>query len=120
MKYIKSINEFRTIGFRYSEPTLGFLISCYYSGVVTEEDISDVLEKLNIKFDSIDITDEFGTLKTEHGLIEVNGIISFNIFIYNEKEIESILDEFNRLMYSVFETRTINYQIKEHRENLKR
>jgi hypothetical protein len=120
MKHIKSINEFRTIGFRYSEPTLGFLISCYYSGDIKEEDISDVLDNLNIKFDSIDITDEFGTLETEHGLIEVNGVISFNIIIYNEKEIEAILDEFGRLMYSVFETRTVNYQVKEHRENLKR
>lgn len=120
MKYIKSINEFRTIGFRYSEPTLGFLISCYYLGNITEEDISDVLENLNIKFDSIDITDEFGTLETEHGHIEVNGIISFNIFIYNEKEMEDIIEEFNRLLYSVFETMTFNHQVKEHRENLKR
>jgi len=120
MKYIKSINEFRTIGFRYSEPTLGFLISCYYEGSITEEDISDVLGKLNLKFDSINIVHEDGTLETEQGDIQVNGFISFNILIYNEKEIESILDEFGRLIYSVFETRTINYQVKEHRENLKR
>lgn len=120
MKHIKSINEFRTIGFRYSEPTLGFLISCYYTGDIKEEDISDVLEKLNIKFDSINITDEFGTLEIGQESIEVDGVVSFNMFIYNEKEIEAILDEFGRLMYSVFETRTVNYQVKEHRENLKR
>ena len=120
MKYIKSINEFRTIGFRYSEPTLGFLVSCYYAGNITEEDISDVLNKLNLKFDSINITHEDGSLEIEQDDIPVNGVISFNILIYNEKEIESILDEFGRLMYSVFETRTLNFQIKEHRENLKK
>jgi hypothetical protein len=120
MKHIKSINEFRTIGFRYSEPTLGFLISCYYTGDIKEEDISDVLEKLNLKFDSINITHEDGSLETEQGDIPVNGVISFNILIYNEKEIEAIIEEFNRLLYSVFETMTFNYQIKEHRENLKR
>jgi len=104
MKHIKHINEYRTIGFRYSEPKLRFLISCNYSGEVEKEDISDILDKLNTKFDSINITDSS---------------ISFDIFIYNEREINDILSKFSELMYSFFDTITDNFQVKEHRDNLK-
>lgn len=40
LKYIKTINEFRTVGFRYSEPKLGFNISFFYKGELNSKDIS--------------------------------------------------------------------------------
>jgi hypothetical protein len=125
MKYIKSINEFRTVGFRYSEPDLGFTLSCYYKGEITEEDISLILDRLGVKGTSINIGGKNGSLELPVGEgqiqeVEVDGTITLDIHIYDEKKIEGILDEMSKLMYSIFDTSTYEYNVKEHKENLRK
>ena len=123
MKHIKSINEFRTVGFRYSEPDLGFTISFYYKGEITEDDISAIAERLSVKVSSIEIGKEFGEIEIqspdgEIQELQVDGNISLDIYLYDEKKVELILDEMSKLLYSIFDTATYEYNIKEHKENL--
>jgi len=125
MKHIKSINEFRTVGFRYSEPDLGFTISFYYKGEVTEDDISAICERLSVKVSSIDIGKEFGEIEIqspdgEIQEVKVDGKISLDLHLYDEKKVELILDEMSKLLYSIFDTSTYEYNIKEHKENLRK
>jgi hypothetical protein len=125
MKHIKSINEFRTVGFRYSEPDLGFTISFYYKGEITEDDISAISERLSVKVSSIDIGKEFGEIEIqspdgEIQEVQVDGKISLDLHLYDEKKVELILDEMAKLLYSIFDTSTYEYNIKEHKENLRK
>jgi hypothetical protein len=125
MKHIKSINEFRTVGFRYSEPDLGFTISFYYKGEITEDDISAISERLSVKVSSIDIGKEFGEIEIqspdgEIQEVKVDGKISLDLHLYDEKKVELILDEMSKLLYSIFDTSTYEYNIKEHKENLRK
>jgi|SaaInlV_165m_DNA_1040744.scaffolds.fasta_scaffold06438_4 hypothetical protein len=125
MKHIKHINEYRTVGFRYSEPDLGFTISFYYKGEITEDDISAIAERLGVKVSSINIGKEFGEIEIESPdgdvkELEVDGNISLDFHLYDEKKIDAILDEMSKLMYSIFTTSTYEYNIKEHKENLKK
>lgn len=125
MKHIKSINEFRTVGFRYSEPDLGFTISFYYKGEITEDDISAIAERLSVKVSSIEIGKEFGEIEIqspdgEIQELQVDGNISLDIYLYDEKKVELILDEMSKLLYSIFDTATYEYNIKEHKENLRK
>jgi hypothetical protein len=125
MKHIKSINEFRTVGFRYSEPDLGFTISFYYKGEITEDDISAISERLSVKVSSIDIGKEFGEIEIqspdgEIQEVKVDGKISLDLHLYDEKKVELILDEMAKLLYSIFDTSTYEYNIKEHKENLRK
>lgn len=125
MKHIKHINEYRTVGFRYSEPDLGFTISFYYKGEITEDDISAIAERLSVKVSSIKIGKEFGEIEIESPdgdveELEVDGNISLDIHLYDEKKLELILDEMSKLLYSIFDTSTYEYNIKEHKENLKK
>ena len=125
MKHIKSINEFRTVGFRYSEPDLGFTISFYYKGEITEDDISAISERLSVKVSSIEIGKEFGEIEIqspdgEIQELQVDGNISLDLHLYDEKKVELILDEMSKLLYSIFDTATYEYNIKEHKENLRK
>jgi len=125
MKHIKHINEYRTVGFRYSEPDLGFTISFYYKGEITEDDISAIAERLSVKVSSIKIGKEFGEIEIESPdgdveELEVDGNITLDIHLYDEKKLELILDEMSKLLYSIFDTSTYEYNIKEHKENLKK
>jgi len=125
MKHIKSINEFRTVGFRYSEPDLGFTISFYYKGEITEDDISAIAERLSVKVSSIEIGKEFGEIEIqspdgEIQELQVDGNISLDLHLYDEKKVELILDEMSKLLYSIFDTATYEYNIKEHKENLRK
>jgi hypothetical protein len=125
MKHIKHINEYRTVGFRYSEPDLGFTISFYYKGEITEDDISAIAERLSVKVSSIKIGKKFGEIEIESPdgdveELEVDGNISLDIHLYDEKKLELILDEMSKLLYSIFDTSTYEYNIKEHKENLKK
>jgi len=125
MKHIKSINEFRTVGFRYSEPDLGFTISFFYKGEITEDDISAIAERLDVKVSSIKIGKEFGELEMQSPdgdikEVQVDGNISLDVHIYDEKKIDGILDEMSKLLYSIFDTSTYEYNIKEHKENLRK
>ena len=113
------------MGFRYSEPDLGFTISFYYKGEITEDDISAIAERLGVKVSSINIGKEFGEIEIESPdgdvkELEVDGNISLDFHLYDEKKIDAILDEMSKLMYSIFTTSTYEYNIKEHKENLKK
>lgn len=103
MKHIKRINEFRTIGFRYSEPTMGFKIKFDYEGDLSSNIMKSVLDNVDVKFENIEIT---------------NNKLEIDIFIYNERELESIVESIIRKLNSFFEIRVSNIDVREHKENL--
>lgn len=119
MKHIKSINEFRTVGFRYSEPKLGFTILFDYIGKINEEDISDILNNMDIKFTNIEISKEEKKTFVQNNSIDINGRVKIDINIYNEKDLTEIIKELSRLLFSMFDVGTVNHDVKEHRSNLK-
>ena len=118
MKHIKTINEFRTVGFRYSEPKLGFNISFFYKGELNSKDISNVLKRLDIKSSDINVNNNYGTLEINDHEVEVDGSVDFDIFVYDEETIEDLLKEVGKLIYSVFKVETYGYDVTEHKENL--
>ena len=106
MNRIKMFEEYtRTMGFRYSEPTIEVMIqipTIYKSeenklvdGSV-EETIKDILSKDNVKIKSFEtifdkeIEREEESEESESGIRE--NLSSVSILVYNEKEIDSIIE----------------------------
>jgi len=106
MNRIKMFEEYtRTMGFRYSEPTIEVMIqipTIYKSeenklvdGSV-EETIKDILVKDNVNIKSFetifdkDIEREEESEESESGIRE--NLSSVSILVYNEKEIDSIIE----------------------------
>ena len=113
----------RVVGFRYSKPTLGFLIKCYYingeEGPLTNENVDIALSKVfdltyqNIKFDQ-----EFGTiLLGEDVELEVDGKLSFEVLVYTERELESIIEEFAKKLYAISDVKCVDFNSKELKSN---
>ena len=103
MNRIKMFEEYtRTMGFRYSEPTIEVMIqipTIYKSeenklvdGSV-EETIKDILSKDNVKiksFETIFDKEIEREEESESGIRE--NLSSVSILVYNEKEIDSIIE----------------------------
>ena len=106
MNRIKMFEEYtRTMGFRYSEPKIEVMIqipTIYKSeenklvdGSV-EETIKDILSKDNVKIKSFEtifdkeIEREEESEESESGIRE--NLSSVSILVYNEKEIDSIIE----------------------------
>lgn len=123
MKHIDSINEFyhRTAGFRYSKPDIGFTITCYYIGSISEAKVKEILEDLDVEYTTvlverhqeiITVTDPEDSEKEED--IEVDGEIKVDILIYNEREMEKILDDFTKSLHIDYDVDITDLAIKEH------
>jgi hypothetical protein len=93
MKHLQSINEYdRTVGFRYSDPTEKFNIKVYINGELTEEEIKNTLNETDvIVLGDIRFEDTPDDYMSDDEDDEVN-VISFDICVYNEKEIERIIE----------------------------
>lgn len=120
MKYIKSINEEfnRVAGFRYSEPKESYKISVLCLGDdITEDKIKRGLGKVStLKFDneSINITnlDENQMVNTPDGPIYVSAIVEFVVVIYNDREINSIIEELGSILSAAFDIEVLNFKYK--------
>lgn len=114
MKYIKPINEFnRTIGFRYSKPKNKFRSILYCFGELTQEDLSNLLEHLDVPYENISIINDEGVISFEEGEMEYNLQVSFDFLVYSEGEIEKIIEDVRFGLSREFDVETINFTIKE-------
>lgn len=121
MKHIKSINEFyhRTMGFRYSEPALRFSITCYYQGIITEEQLSQALENIgNLKFEKVEVNTNNAKrpIRDVDEVVQnvgINGSMDFDILIYNEREIDSIMENLTKSLYIDYKVRVVDVSINE-------
>ncbi len=123
MKYIDSINEFyhRTVGFRYSKPDIGFTIMCYYTGEISESNIRDILKDIDVNYTDIIVEEEQETMVSVdpedselNEDIEVDGSIKIDILVYNERELEKILDDFTKSLHIDYDVDIFDLTIKEH------
>ena len=113
MKYIKPINEFnRTIGFRYSKPTIKFNLTFICVGALDEDSLSKLLQYIDVPYENIQITNEESSVELEIGEIDTNLKIQFDFLVYNESEIEKIVEEIREGLYREFDVDTITLNIK--------
>jgi len=113
MKHIKTINEYqRTVGFRYSDPKEKFNIKIYIDGELTEEEIKTTLKDIDvILFDNIQFEDAPVDYITPEDDQIVN-VISFDINVYNEKELEKIIEDFSKTIDSYHDVKTLEVFVK--------
>ena len=115
MKHIKKLNEYqRTVGFRYSQPKEQFSIKLYLDGELTKEQIETSLKEIDVVFNDIefiDIDDE------DDAGSEVMTVVTFEIKIYNEKELEKILEDFSKIINLDYDVRTLGVFAKPKRES---
>lgn len=105
MKHIKKLNEYqRTVGFRYSQPKEQFSIKLYLDGELTKEQIATSLKEIDVVFNDI----EFIDIEDEDDVeSEVMSVVTFEINIYNEKELEKILEDFSKIINLDYDVRTL-------------
>jgi len=122
MKHLKSINEYqRTIGFRYSPPKESYNIDILCQGEdISEDKIILGLSKVNDLIydkDSIEVTvlDEgtFFNLPEDRGEVEIDAIANFNITVYNEREIVTIVEELGKKILSAYNIEILDFKSKE-------
>lgn len=123
MKHLQTINEYgRTVGFRYSAPKESYNISTLCKG----EDIT--VDKINLGLskvselvynpESIEVNIlEKGTVVELQGVeVEIDAVVNFNITVYNEKEILTIVEELDRKL-STFNIQVLDFKSKENLAN---
>ena len=124
MKHLKSINEYqRTVGFRYSQPKESYNIDLLCKGNdITKDKINLGLSKvheLTYNQESIKVThlDEDTLVELPDGPAQVDAVVHFNITVYNEKEILTIVEELGRKLLSSFNIELVDYKSKENLDN---
>jgi hypothetical protein len=112
MKHLQSINEYqRTVGFIYSDPKEKFNIKVYINGELTEEEIKNTLNDIDvILFGDIQFEETPNDYIPEEEDDVVN-VISFDISVYNEKEIERIMEDFTKIIYLDYKIKTLDVSI---------
>ena len=124
MKHLQSINEYqRTVGFRYSEPKESYNIDILLKGEdITEDKIVLGLSKVSeLVYDKesveVNILDEGTVAELEDGAVEIDAIAHFNITVYNEREILTIVEELGKKLSSVFNIEILDFKSKENLAN---
>jgi hypothetical protein len=124
MKHLKSINEYnRTVGFRYSQPKESYNIDILCKGEdITVDKINLGLSKvheLTYNSESVEVThlDEDTLVELPDGPAQVDAVVHFNITVYNEKEILTIVEELGRKLLSSFNIELVDYKSKENLDN---
>jgi hypothetical protein len=119
MKYLQSINEYqRTVGFRYSEPKESYNIDILLRGEdITEDKIILGLSKVSELFYDqesveVNILDEGTVAELEDGAVEIDAVAHFNITVYNEREILTIVEELDRKL-APFNIDILDFKSKE-------
>lgn len=115
MKHIKNINEYqRTVGFRYSEPKEKFNIKVYLDDELSKEEVEIALNEADVVFSDIKFEEAPEDYITPEQDQYVN-VISFDVNVYNEKELERIIEDFSKTIHLDYGVRTIEVFIKPRR-----
>jgi hypothetical protein len=119
MKYLQSINEYqRTVGFRYSAPKESYNIDILLKGEdITEDKIILGLSKVSELFYDqesveVNILDEGTIAEIEEAEVEIDAVAHFNITVYNEREILTIVEELGRKL-APFNIDILDFKSKE-------
>jgi len=124
MKYLQTINEYqRTVGFRYSEPKEKYKVSLLCKGQdINEDKINEGLSKVSeLTYDSksieVNLLDEGMIAELpEIGYVEISAIVSFNVNLYNEKEVNGVVSELGQKL-SKFDIEILDFKSKENLED---
>jgi hypothetical protein len=119
MRHLQTINEYqRTVGFRYSAPKESYNIDILLKGEdITKDKIILGLSKVSeLVYDGesvkVNILDEGTVAEIEDVEVEIDAIVNFNITVYNEKEILTIIEELDKKLSS-FGIQVVDYKSKE-------
>jgi hypothetical protein len=120
MRHLQTINEYqRTVGFRYSSPKESFNIDILLKGEdITKDKIILCLSKVSELFydqESVEINIPYeGTvIEIEDTEVEIDAVVNFNITVYNEKEIITIVEELGKRLLLSFNIEILDYKSKE-------
>jgi hypothetical protein len=120
MKYLQTINEYqRTMGFRYSEPKESYNIALLLKGEdITLDKIVFGLSKVSeLVYDKesieVNILDEETIVELENVSVQIDAVVDFNITVYNEKEIITIVEELGRKLLPAFNIEILDFKSKE-------
>jgi hypothetical protein len=120
MRHLQTINEYqRTVGFRYSAPKESYNIDILLKGEdITKDKIILGLSKVSeLVYDGesvkVNILDEGTVVEIEDVEVEIDAIVNFNITVYNEKEILTIVEELGKKLLLSFNIEILDYKSKE-------
>lgn len=107
MKYIKPINEFsRTIGFKYTQPSVRFNVLMFCKGELTNEQFTDFMDFIDVKFEKLNIKDAKKEIQIDDSIVESDIVVEFDILAYGESEIETITEQIQKGLNREFEVQT--------------
>lgn len=119
MKHLQTINEYqRTVGFRYSTPKESYNIDILLKGEdITLDKIILGLSKVSeLVYDhesvEVNILDEGTIAEIEEAEVEIDAVAHFNITVYNEREILTIVEELGRKL-APFNIDILDFKSKE-------
>jgi hypothetical protein len=120
MKYLQTINEYqRTVGFRYSEPKESYNVALLLKGEdITLDKIVFGLSKVNeLVYDTesieVNILDEETIVELENVSVQIDAVVDFNITVYNEREIITIVEELGKKLLPAFNIEILDFKSKE-------
>lgn len=114
MKYIKALNEFnRTIGFRYSEPNIGYKATILSQGSLSKRDLLRLADYLEVKIQKVKITSEEGKVKVEDEEFLTDTKIEFDFYVYSEAEIEQIGSDIKQGLSREFGAQVYDFLVSE-------
>jgi len=123
MKHLKSINEYhRTVGFRYSEPKESYIVSILCRGNdIISYNINNCLAKVtDLKFKpdetKIQKFEEPMMVELKDGMFQVNAVVDITITVYNDKEINAIVEELDRKL-DFYNIQVVDFKYKENLED---
>jgi hypothetical protein len=118
MKHIKKLNEYqRTVGFRYSQPNEKFNIKVYLDSELKKEEIETSLNEIDVIFGNIKFEDVPEDYVTQEENEVVVSVVTFELSIFNEKELEKILEDFSKIINLDYGVRVLEFFIKPKRES---
>lgn len=119
MKHIKSINEFyhRTVGFRYSNPTEKYSVICYYSGNLSKEGITSILNDVGVKYEDIDIEEGQEDIKIDGIDTRIDGTVYFDVFVYTDREIDKVLGDIGKNLYTEHNVKVADFTVRPYPKN---
>jgi len=119
MKHLKNINEYhRTVGFRYSEPREKYKVSLLCLGQeINVDKIKIGLSKVStLTYDEnsieVNLLDEGSGVNTPQGPIEVDAVVTFNVTLYNDKEVNGVVEELSHKL-SQFDIEILDFKSKD-------
>jgi len=120
MKYLQTINEYqRTVGFRYSEPKESYNVALLLKGEdITLDKIVFGLSKVSeLVHDresiEVNILDEETIVELENVSVQIDAVVDFNITVYNEREIITIVEELGKKLLPAFNIEILDFKSKE-------